>query len=67
MIRAGSAQVLVDFRPGLPDLDLFPRAAWLRAGRAALQTLPGDRLGYADPRGLSELRDAVADFLGRVR
>jgi GntR family transcriptional regulator / MocR family aminotransferase len=67
MIRAGSAQVLVDFRPGLPDLDLFPRAAWLRAGRAALQTLPGDRLGYADPRGLPELRDAVADYLGRVR
>ena len=31
--------VAVDFRPGLPDLDLFPRAAWLRATRVALQTL----------------------------
>src|SRR5512134_3438915 len=32
--------VAVHFRPGLPDLDLLPRAAWLRATRAALQTLP---------------------------
>ena len=61
------ARVLVDFRPGLPDLGLFPRAAWLRATRAALQTLPDEQLGYADPRGLPELRRAVADYLGRVR
>ena len=67
--RAGTddRRVLVDFRPGLPDLDLFPRAAWLRAMRAALQTLPGRDLGYIDPRGLSQLRVAVADYLGRVR
>jgi GntR family transcriptional regulator/MocR family aminotransferase len=61
------ARVVVDFRPGLPDLALFPRAAWLRATRAALQTLPDENLGYADPRGLPELRDALADYLGRVR
>ena len=61
------AGVLVDFRPGLPDLGLFPRAAWVRATRAALQTLPDAQLGYADPRGLPELRDGLADYLGRVR
>jgi GntR family transcriptional regulator/MocR family aminotransferase len=61
------APVIVDFSPGHPDLDLFPRAAWLRATRAALQTLPSPQLGYADPRGLPQLRDAVADYLGRVR
>jgi GntR family transcriptional regulator / MocR family aminotransferase len=59
--------ILVDFRPGLPDLGLFPRAAWLRATRSALQTLPDEQLGYTDPRGLPQLRDAVADYLGRVR
>jgi GntR family transcriptional regulator/MocR family aminotransferase len=48
------ARVVVDFRPGLPDLALFPRADWLRATRAALQTLPDEKLGYADPRGLPE-------------
>src|ERR687897_142812 len=65
--RADDAQVLVDFRPGLPDPDLFPRSTWLRATRAALQTLPGDQLGYMDPLGLPQLRDAVAEYLGRVR
>ncbi len=60
-------RIRVDFRPGLPDLGLFPRAAWLRASRAALQTLPDELLGYADPRGLPELREALADYLGRVR
>jgi GntR family transcriptional regulator/MocR family aminotransferase len=60
-------KVLVDFRPGLPDLELFPRAAWLRATRAALQTLPADDLGYIDPRGLPQLREALVDYLGRVR
>jgi GntR family transcriptional regulator/MocR family aminotransferase len=59
--------VLVDFRPGLPDLDLFPRAAWQRASRAALQTLPRDDLGYIDSRGLERARQAIADYLARVR
>ena len=60
-------EVVVDFRPGLPDLDLFPRGVWLRATRSALQTLPEGDLGYADPRGLPQLREAVADYVGRVR
>jgi GntR family transcriptional regulator/MocR family aminotransferase len=58
---------VVDFRTALPDLSLFPRAAWLRATRAAMQSLPDEHLGYADPRGLPQLRTAVADYLGRVR
>jgi GntR family transcriptional regulator/MocR family aminotransferase len=62
-----SVPVSVDFRPGLPDLDLFPRAAWLRATREALQTLPRDDLGYGSPQGLAVLREAVADYLARVR
>ena len=44
------APVAIDFRPGLPDLDLFPRTAWLRATRAVLHTLPRDDLGYTDSR-----------------
>jgi GntR family transcriptional regulator/MocR family aminotransferase len=59
--------VVVDFRPGLPDLDLFPRAAWQRAMRAAMQTLPRDDLGYIDSRGLRHARGAIVDYLARVR
>jgi GntR family transcriptional regulator/MocR family aminotransferase len=58
---------LIDFRTAHPDLSLFPRAAWLRATRAALQRLPDSDLGYTDPQGLPELRAALADYLGRVR
>lgn len=65
--RIDSVPVEVDFRPGLPDLDLFPRAAWLRATRAALQTLPRDDLGYTHPQGLPQTREAVVDYLARVR
>jgi len=56
-----------DFRPGRPDLDLFPREAWLRSIRRALDVMPSSRLGYLDGRGMPELRNALADYLNRVR
>jgi GntR family transcriptional regulator/MocR family aminotransferase len=55
------------FHPGLPDLAGFPREHWLRSLRAALRESPLDALGYGDPRGLPGLREALADYLGRVR
>ncbi|WP_329023081.1 MocR-like pyridoxine biosynthesis transcription factor PdxR [Streptomyces sp. NBC_01423] len=59
--------VSVDFRPGTPDLSLFPRSAWAAAHRSALGRLPHGALGYPDPRGLPELRDALAALLTRRR
>lgn len=56
-----------DLFPGAPDLTLFPRRAWLRATRAALAELPDRRLGYGPVHGAPELREALADHLGRVR
>jgi len=56
-----------DFRYGTPDLSAFPRAAWLAAGARSLRALPDARLGYGDPRGAIELRDALAAYLGRAR
>ncbi|MGH2834877.1 MAG: PLP-dependent aminotransferase family protein [Solirubrobacteraceae bacterium] len=56
-----------DFRPGLPDLAGFPREAWLRSLRAAVRDSPLHALGYPDPRGAPELREALAGYLGRVR
>ncbi|AGK75805.1 Transcriptional regulator, GntR family with aminotransferase domain [Streptomyces microflavus DSM 40593] len=57
----------VDFRPGVPDLSLFPRAAWAATQRAVLGRLPHSSLGYPDPRGLPELREALAGLLARRR
>jgi GntR family transcriptional regulator/MocR family aminotransferase len=56
-----------DFRPGGPDVSLFPRAAWLASLRRALREAPDVRLDYGDPRGAPELRGALARYLGRVR
>ena len=56
-----------DFRPSVPDVSSFPRAAWLRATREALATMPDADLQYGDWIGLETLRQALADYLGRVR
>jgi GntR family transcriptional regulator/MocR family aminotransferase len=55
------------FHPGLPDLSGFPREAWLRSLRAALRDSPLSAVGYGDPRGVPELREVLAEYLGRVR
>ncbi|MEU6220384.1 PLP-dependent aminotransferase family protein [Streptomyces sp. NPDC047022] len=53
--------------PGSPDLASFPRAEWLKAARRALTAAPNDALGYGDPRGRTELRTALAEYLSRAR
>lgn len=57
----------IDLFPGAPDLSLFPRRAWGRALRRALAELPDARLGYGEFAGTAELREALAEHLGRVR
>ena len=60
-------QYEIDFRPGRPDLEAFPREAWLRSLRRTLTTAPAARLGYLDGRGIPELRVELATYLNRVR
>ncbi|HEU4977429.1 MAG TPA: PLP-dependent aminotransferase family protein, partial [Solirubrobacteraceae bacterium] len=56
-----------DLGPGLPDLAGFPRERWLRSLRSAWRETPLDAVGYGDPRGAPELREALAGYLARVR
>lgn len=56
-----------DFRPGEPDLRTLPREAWRRAFREALASIEPRQLGYNDPRGVLQLRSALADYLSRAR
>ncbi|MEY9967160.1 GntR family transcriptional regulator/MocR family aminotransferase [Streptacidiphilus sp. MAP12-16] len=62
-----TSSAVTDFRPGLPDLSLFPRSAWSAAQRGALARLPDAALDYPDPQGLPELRAALAELLSRRR
>jgi GntR family transcriptional regulator/MocR family aminotransferase len=54
-------------RPGVPDLAMFPRAAWRRAYDRALRTAPDHALDYGDPAGVEPLRRELAGYLRRVR
>ena len=51
----------------MPDLSAFPRRAWLATARKVLAATPDHLLGYPDPRGLPQLRAALADYLARAR
>ncbi|AUY50383.1 PLP-dependent aminotransferase family protein [Streptomyces sp. CB01881] len=56
-----------DLMPGRPDVSLFPRSAWLSAARRALATAPHEAFDYGGPLGRIELRQALTDYLARVR
>ena len=64
---APPSRLVVDFRPGLPDLSSFPRRDWLWALREAAREAPTDMFGYGDPRGSAALREVLAAYLRRVR
>ncbi|HSK93390.1 MAG TPA: PLP-dependent aminotransferase family protein [Candidatus Angelobacter sp.] len=57
----------IDFRPGRPDVREFPRDAWLRSLRRALDAAPATAFGYLDGRGAPELRTTLASYLNRAR
>ena len=54
-------------RPGVPDLAMFPRAAWRRSYERALAGAVDAELDYPDPAGLPALRHELAGYLRRVR
>jgi len=64
--RAGAPRF--DLRAGRPDLSAFPRTRWSAAGRRALAAAAPDAFWPSgDPRGLIELREQLAGYLGRAR
>ncbi|MEN6389305.1 MAG: PLP-dependent aminotransferase family protein, partial [Syntrophomonas sp.] len=60
-------EYLVDFRTGQPDLEAFPKHAWLQAMHRGAGALPSRYWGYTGPDGLEELRSEIAAWLLRSR
>ncbi|MDT0319941.1 MocR-like pyridoxine biosynthesis transcription factor PdxR [Streptomyces millisiae] len=60
-------RVVHDLMPSTPDAATFPRAAWLTSARRALAAAPNSAFGVGDPRGRTELRGALAEYLARAR
>ena len=67
LARPQAAAPRYDLRPGVPDLSAFPAGAWLATARKVLDAVPRRLLGYHDPRGLPQLRTALAGYLARAR
>jgi GntR family transcriptional regulator / MocR family aminotransferase len=57
----------IDFRPGVPDVSLFPARAWARALRRAFGAGAPSALDYPDPAGVAPARHALAAYLDRSR
>ena len=67
-VATSSAQGLDrSWLPGEGDHQAFPRQAWARATRRAIDIATPAHLGYGDPAGVVELRNALACYLGRSR
>lgn len=66
-VAASPDPPVVDFRPGVPDLNSFPLNDWLWAVSRAARAAPTVAMGYGDPRGATALREVLAAYLRRVR
>lgn len=56
-----------DMSPTTPDVSIFPRRQWASALLDVLRHSPAITLDYGEARGLRQLREALADRLGRTR
>jgi GntR family transcriptional regulator/MocR family aminotransferase len=56
-----------DFRPGVPELRLFPMAAWRRIAARHWRRLNASVAYYGDPAGDPTLRSAVARYFAHSR
>lgn len=61
------AHMRYDLSPLVPDIRLFPLGRWLASGRRATQHVSAEVLGFREHRGERELREVLADHLGRTR
>ncbi len=58
---------LIDFRSGIPALELFPRKKWASIAHQVCLDAPETLLSYDQPEGRFELREVIAAYLGQTR
>lgn len=65
--KNNTAHNIIDFRSGIPALDLFPRKIWARLSSAIWNDTPPYTFGYDIPEGRMELRRALSLYLLKTR
>ena len=58
---------IIDFRPGVPDLSLFPIAKWGQLYKSTCEDLTSSVLDYYGPQGCYALRYELSRYLQRSR
>lgn len=58
---------IINFRSGIPALDLFPRKTWAKLSHQLWNESESTNLGYDLPEGRLELRQTLAYYLKRTR
>ncbi|HTP40614.1 MAG TPA: PLP-dependent aminotransferase family protein [Steroidobacteraceae bacterium] len=53
--------------PGMPAIDRFPWSTWARLTNQICRERPLNAIGYGDPQGELELRQAIAEYLAAAR
>ncbi len=61
------AKSIIDFRAGVPALDLFPARLWGKLAREVCQTITQEELGYGEPAGSLYLRQVLSEHLRLYR
>lgn len=57
----------IDFRSGVPALELFPQKAWARLYQNTCCNLPAASYGYCSSSGVWALREEFSRYLSRTR
>ncbi len=58
---------IIDFRPGVPGLDLFNSNKWARLAQRVYQDASVSSFDYQAPEGIAKLREELAAYLQRSR
>jgi GntR family transcriptional regulator / MocR family aminotransferase len=58
---------IIDFRSGIPALDLFPRNEWGKLAKEVCLETPDSTFGYDHPEGRYELRKTISRYIRRTR
>ncbi|WML28672.1 PLP-dependent aminotransferase family protein [Neobacillus sp. OS1-32] len=58
---------VIDFRSGIPALDMFPKKDWGRLAKEVCLEAPDYTFGYDHPEGRLELRKILSQYLRKTR
>ncbi|MFD0693228.1 PLP-dependent aminotransferase family protein [Paenibacillus sp. GCM10027628] len=64
---ANKSSNLINFRSGIPALELFPRKTWAKLSQMMWSNASSSALGYDSPEGRPELRRALSSYLLKTR